>query len=612
MPPKKEPSEAIKKDWTWSMKYALHVLDKNYELLASQRTELFKIIFDEEVSAWVVTDDRLQYLIRTQLSEGRQQRMQQWKDIYRAANKPADIASRKAIEASVLEAVSKMEQELAASADVESSTTRKTRSAKRTKVWDASQSVHPTPTPLSRRAAIGSWNPESTDEDTQNAKSALKRRKITSLHVSASPSSLKASRVDHRRANSTLVRTPQKQKRLTAPKVSFQQAHGTIIQRTPEQIAKAQEDLPEVLEAEAHQPMNGLLYRYWIEDPNDLRNSRAGIVSRKYSRARVNFNQPTPLCNKLDWEEVFYHIDRSGKGIDWPSPFISTSNNLLWTVQKALKQLEHYPDTLRISLIDTHVLERKSIFHVLPYHRNLLAKAQFTSGSWRYAGTHEFLVHRRIPGEAIIHTFKMQDLLHLVQHDQDAYDPIIERILRLDNLDVRRDLKKDIHPKLRQHNIPLSAVVAIGVAKLTAFAGIKSNSNNSDHIQAFVAEIIQGWALKLKHRTPEQWSSLATSYANALFECSHRPRSLMEEMMIKRAFLGGVFWGSSKHFNPRHSPEHIRSTYKTAKEIGLEDPGKMTMDEVAALQMNLIMYEKTQQRHLPGHRTQLLLEGPVK
>lgn len=481
------------------------------------------------------------------------------------------------------------------------------RSTKRKLLGGVSQRADATPTPLSRRSAVGTWNP---DDDSENEGPTPKRRK-TPFHVCASPSTPRVRSVDHRRAIPTSVQTPQKQKRPTAPKVGFQQAHGTVIQWTPQKIAKAQEDLPEVLGAEAHPPMNGLLFRYFIDDPKEPRNSKNGFIARKYGKAKVNFNQPPPPCNKLDWEEVFYHIDRSGKTIEWPSIFVSTSNNLLWTLQKARKELKQHPDTLRIAVIDAHSLDRKSVYHVRPYHRRLVKKGEFTDGSWRYAGTHEFLVHKKIPGRAVIHTFKVEDLLHFVQRDHDAYDPIIEQILRLDTLDLPKDLKSKIHPKLKEDSIPLSAVVAIGVAKLTAFSGIKSNSN-PEHIQAFVAEIIQGWALKLKHQSPEQWSGLATSYANALFEYSYRPRNLKEEMLVKRAFLGGVFWGSSRHFNPRHSPDHIRSTYRSAKEIGLEDPGKMAMDEVAAMQLNLMMYEKTQQRRLPGgHRTQLLLEEPV-
>ena len=616
------------------MKYALHFVDKTQELPAMQRVELFKIIFEDEISAWVVTDERLRYLIRTQLSEGKQQRMKVWKDIYKPATKPTEVTSRKAIEARIQQAISVIRHRPAAPAssasttrphvispaicatptaavNAESSPTRIMRSTKRKVLGDPSQRADATPTPLSRRSAVGIWNPDMTDDDTENEAPHSKRRKIP-LYVRASPPTPQVRRVDHRRVIPTSVQTPQRQKRPTVPKVGYQQAHGTVIQWTPEKIAKAREDLREVLEAEAHPPLNGLLFRYWNEDPNEPRNSTHGFISRKYGKAKVNFNQPPPQCDKLDWEEVFYHIDRSGKEIEWQSIFVSTSNNLLWTLQKALKELNNHPSTLRISVIDAHALDPRSVYHVYPYHRKLKIKGEFTKGSFRYAGTHEFVVHKRIPGRAVIHTFNVQDLLRFSQRDQDAYDPIIEQILRLDTLGLTGDLKEKIYPKLKDDAIPLSAVVAIGVAKLTAFSGIKSDSN-PEHIQAFVAELIQGWALKLKHQSPEQWSSLATSYANALFEYSFRPRNLKEEMLIKRAFLGGVFWGCSKHFNPRHSSENIKSTYRSAKEIGLEDPGKMAMDEVAAMQMNLMMFEKTQQRRLPGggHRTQLLLEDLV-
>lgn len=601
------------------MKYALYTLDSHHHLSAAQVTAVFKRIFEREVSEWVVTDERLQFLIKTHLYEGKTQRSRQWRDIYSTATKPEDIASRRVVEAMIQQTMSSMDKMPAVPAAATTTTATTTTTTTGT-TGIAHSSRHPNsrspyntsaapktpvPAPLSKQAPIGSWDPALTDDDDDIIAVAPspKRRRITSTiqhHPSADLS-----------RQSRSVRTPQKRvKRPSVPKVGFLQAHGTLIQWPRDKIEKAKHDLPEVPEVEAHPPQNGLLFRYYREDTigSELRNSRNGFVARKFEFAKVDFNQPPPLCNQLDWVDVFYHIDRSGKKIDWPSVFVSTSNSLLWTLQKALKELNKNPGSIRISVIDAYVLDRKSVYHVLPYHRRLQLKGEFTDGSWRYPGTHEFLVYKRIPGKAVIHTFDLNELLHFVQYNQDAYDPVIERILRRERLDQSGDLKSDIYKKLVDDAIPLCPTIVSGIAKLTAFAGIKSYAPISQ-ISAFVAEIVKGWGLKLHHRSASKWSELATTYSTALFQYSAQPRvNLREEICIKRAFLEGVFWGSSKHFNPRHCPEHVQSTYRSAKKIGLEDPGKMLMDEVSAMQMALMWYEKTLQRRLPGgHRSQLLL-----
>lgn len=78
------------------------------------------------------------------------------------------------------------------------------------------------------------------------------------------------------------------------------------------------------------------------------------------------------------------------------SPFISTSNRLIWIVQLLLKCFKTGDRNGRLSVIDTSALDKRTIFWARPYHDEIRKSRAFSNGAHRYRGTYEFLVWHRV------------------------------------------------------------------------------------------------------------------------------------------------------------------------------------------------------------------------
>lgn len=105
------------------------------------------------------------------------------------------------------------------------------------------------------------------------------------------------------------------------------------------------------------------------------------------------------------------------------SPFISTSNSLVWAFRQASKKMEEAKketplrgQKLRLSVINAKAVggnDKKGYYYVPPYFRLLKEKKVFDNGVWNYGGTSDFLIWATIPREAILCDFAIEDLSNL-------------------------------------------------------------------------------------------------------------------------------------------------------------------------------------------------------
>ncbi|EME87268.1 uncharacterized protein MYCFIDRAFT_75134 [Pseudocercospora fijiensis CIRAD86] len=554
--------------WSDDMRVFLHVLYTDFTYSKSENAIIFSSVFGDEVRQHGATNDRLQVLMTAQIRERNQMRAKIWVDICRTSLDAAELERRERFRAKI--------QEIAPSSKGHSTRRPQLGTSCTTPALrppsKASRAIDPTSralVPVIRR-----------QQPVQN------RNRITSL-AKQTPS-------------------PKRSNNVTAvQKVQFTQFHGNVIDVTPKNRAQITKDLIPVQAQEAHPLMGGLVFRYWAKDRSSGINSENGFVARKYAN-RVIFPQPPPSCTSLDWTELFYHIDRIGIQEKFESPYISVSNSMIWTIRLALREIEDNPGCQgRISVIDASSLARGSLYYVPPYHREMKKSFEFTAGSWRYAGTHEFIVWKEIPRRAMLHTFTVKDLMQFVQHSE-----VLRETLRFDLITMTLDLKSRIIPALEQRNLGLTSELVEAFARLANLMGFTTQSS-IEHISNLLCELCQGWAINLVRHTDSQWNHLAGIFSNALFTADGRPPNVRDEMCLKRGFLDGVAFGSSAHFNTRHSEKTINLMYKQARAIGLGDPGKIIMDELASAQLALMMFEKRQQKTLPGYKTQLLLQGPA-
>jgi hypothetical protein len=242
--------------------------------------------------------------------------------------------------------------------------------------------------PLSKQTPIALWAPEDPPRP--------KRRKL--IHARQNVTARRHDTARRVVATDTLATPPTTAKKqvLQADKFSFARIHGTALQLSADQVAKTKEHISPVGANEAHPPLPGLFFRYWTKDSTEpSHNSDAGFVARKYF-GRVTVQQSPAPCNVLDWTDIFYHIDRIGIEMEFESPYISVSNSLIWILRLALREAIDGHANGMVSVIDPELVGRKRCFYVPPFHRELKKRYQFTSGSWRYQGTHEWVVWKEV------------------------------------------------------------------------------------------------------------------------------------------------------------------------------------------------------------------------
>lgn len=259
----------------------------------------------------------------------------------------------------------------------------------------------------------------------------------------------------------------------------------------------------------------------------------------------TNSRPPPPTSIELRIEDVENHV------ADYPiaSPFVSVSNNLLWVLRKALKETSKRKGDSKITLIDADVITASQhitrVFHLPPYFAELRKHKVFNDGKWRYGGIHEYMVWREIPQEAIIATFKLQDLL-----DAANQHPVLQRILREHIVRSPGDLKTAIVGQLKSDKIELTAEIVASVARWCRVVGISSPRQiehckfsatlraheSHTNCELVVMDIVQGWQLHVVPRTAEQWAHYAEVFLHRLCGVSTLP-NFQTAQKLKLAYV---------------------------------------------------------------------------
>ncbi|KAK4547132.1 hypothetical protein LTR36_001353 [Oleoguttula mirabilis] len=377
---------------------------------------------------------------------------------------------------------------------------------------------------------------------------------------------------------------------------------GYSMYLTPSEYEETEKDLVPPTEAAAHPPASALLFRYWTDA------SQSKLIQGQFKAGRFRtINIAPPPLPKLGsphfpLSDFFMHLNRN----EVASPFISTSNFLLWIVRLAAKKAASGVTGGFISIIDATQLEERNVFHVPPFHASLCKKRPFERGAHYYHGSHEFMVYHEIPSNAVIRTIAVQDLSGLA-----SADSMMRDVLRLDILSKPGDYRSKLRKMLKDGDVELTPSVVTAIARFCKTLGLGRNSS-IEHISHVVADMVLGWAFRVEHLSAHEWQNAASIFAHVLCRRSVPTAGIQDLQRIKMGFLDGVKWGMGT-YNVRHSPISITDMKRKAKSVGLESPAKIISDEMDATKLHIWAYEKRQQRLLGGvgRNAPLMLDEPV-
>ncbi|KAI7535989.1 hypothetical protein KC331_g11718 [Hortaea werneckii] len=362
-------------------------------------------------------------------------------------------------------------------------------------------------------------------------------------------------------------------------KIPLVRSNGPVVFLSPEKHANAQQDLTPVLPKEAHSPPSRLLFRYFDNSSSYLGAKANGVLEGRGFRATsFSFNKcrlPDPPASVSDrlFADIENHINRNHVA----SPFISTTDNLIWLLSRiALRELHNGKLNGYISVIDSKVLPREAIYHPKTWHGRLKAAYVFTEGAWHYRGRSEYLVWAQIPQHAVVNTFSVRRLVELVDGI-----PGLRISLRFDKISRRMcSLERSILPELRKDEFELTAETIIGFGKLCAFLGL----SDPGHVQALVTSLVFGWCFQIRDQTPKMWAKDAALFAEAFITGSDKAMFRLEYLeQLKLAYLFGVREGHKGTFNMLHEPARQRNVdrmERTAAEIGLSSPAEIILNEL--------------------------------
>ena len=308
---------------------------------------------------------------------------------------------------------------------------------------------------------------------------------------------------------------------------------------TPEKHRAAQAPLRDISEEEAHPPLPRFLFRAFTAESQGL-NSPNGFVCGRYAGARV---PPPGPPGYPDLNEILEHLDpskmllkcskcqKAGKCCNKtlhqkiPSPYISTSSDLIWVIRKMISQGEES----YISVIDTSTLDPLSVFYVPPYQRELARKQLFHGREHRYKGYSEHLIYHEIPGSAIVETFSYQEFIAFSESGR-----LTRETLRLPELTCSGTSSADILQVMKQKKLRITPQVAVVVASFVMFLGIDS-SVPMDGIAFLVCEIARGWALRNAETTTSERRKSADRFMDAFYRKSDKVLSIEEQTKLKYA-----------------------------------------------------------------------------
>ena len=270
------------------------------------------------------------------------------------------------------------------------------------------------------------------------------------------------------------------------------------------------------------------------------------------------------------------------------SPFISTTNDFFWVLRLAAKIVKAGVgrNSAYISIISVPVLEPTSIYHALPLHRESHRRGLLGDCTLLERGVNEFLVHARIPSNAVLHTFAVDSLFDLTNHSPGLADLLRINAARRDNL---RELCTVA--KIRLDSETLNAI-----AKLVKVTGINAASD-IDAVSQMVADIARGFCVQLECWPPDDWREAAARFQHALTRHSHNGRfpSLRQCQRLQLAFLEGIR-ASLGDANAKASREGIQAMARKAASIGLSSPAAIVIEELEGARLQIARYQNWQER----------------
>ena len=170
--------------------------------------------------------------------------------------------------------------------------------------------------------------------------------------------------------------------------ILYERPGRTSVYLKPHEYAETLPPLVNVIEDLGKPHLPPLLFRYFDEESHGVNSpdKPEGFICGQFKDAYVPV-RPAPSCDDVEWNDLARHLDHSSNS----SPFISTSNLLIWTIQNALKSAKRGATKGRISVIDTRRLSRSNVFWVPEFHTSLAKKKPFKKGGFNYRGSHEHL-----------------------------------------------------------------------------------------------------------------------------------------------------------------------------------------------------------------------------
>ncbi|KAM0716927.1 hypothetical protein Q7P37_006779 [Cladosporium fusiforme] len=361
-------------------------------------------------------------------------------------------------------------------------------------------------------------------------------------------------------------------------------------------------DYVDVPEEKGHPWIPALLFRYW-DNGSRGSNSHIGFKSGRTALARAPPRR-APLCKDLEWTDVLEHLNpNSSLESPQPSPFISTSSRLLWTIQQGLRKLG---TAGHISVIDPSFLDARAVYYVPPFHKQLHRHFAFDRGAQYWTGLSEHLVWNEVPESSMVMTFTLSQLCDFADSDPD-----VKRILRLNMVKSDSKLDRTIRA-FKQDKVKVTNQKAAAIARIVMFFGF-SHATASNVLSRIVYEITQGWALFPEDNVTESaWQDKALWFTHTLCRRSDAPVTLARQAEICHAFLDGLQWsrGERGNLNTQYEPEKVLLMQKRAAKIGLADPVKIVANDLNAAARSIQDYDTDQRRRLDSlWRRPLAVEG---
>lgn len=128
---------------------------------------------------------------------------------------------------------------------------------------------------------------------------------------------------------------------------------------------------------------------FWDTDHSQGINSEDYFLAKKYAHSNaIPARTYVPPVEHLDPTDVWAHLDKQKV----PTPFISVSDSLVWSLNKILKKKEWKKP--KLSIIDGQALPERAVFYALPFYKQFLVRRSMTDGHGRGISAHEYLVWR--------------------------------------------------------------------------------------------------------------------------------------------------------------------------------------------------------------------------